>query len=87
MIYEFQRDDGEIIEARFPIGKCPRSITCEDGKIAERIFSVPSFTFKEGQEPASTLRSMNEHMRKANIAAGEKGRKEWKERMPKLKLE
>ena len=88
MTYEFQREsDDVIIEQKFPMGKCPEFIICDDGVRANRIFSVPFFTFKEGQEPSSHLRSMNEHMRKANIEAGERGRKEWKERMPKLRLE
>lgn len=86
-IYEFQKEDGEIVCKQFPMGKCPKEIECDDGIKARRIFSSGiSMSFKEGQETSAKLKSMNEKMRKANIEAGERGRKEWKQRMPKLQL-
>ena len=85
--YEFQKGNGEVVCRQFPMGECPKEILCDDGASAKRVFSSGVFiSFKEGQETSSKLKSMNERMRKANIEAGERGRKDWKERTPKLHL-
>lgn len=47
MIYEFQKEDGEVVSCSFKMGECPKSIVCDDGQKAVRIFSVPSLIIKE----------------------------------------
>ena len=47
-IYEFQREnDLKIVEKRFPMGECPRSIVCDDGVTAHKIFSIPNLIIKD----------------------------------------
>lgn len=46
MIYEFQKEDKEIVSCNFKMGECPKSIVCDDGQKAVRIFSAPSLIIK-----------------------------------------
>lgn len=88
--YDFKRDDGAWIEVAFPIGKCPDTMTCDDGVKARRGWrpdSLPSVSWKDGQETDAYRSARDERRTKDNMAAGERGRGEWKERMPKLRLE
>lgn len=83
-IYEFERADGKIETRIFTVAEAPRTIRCEDGKMAKRVISAPAFFDLKGSGfPSQTFRR-NADMTKRNIKAGERGRKMWKERMPKL---
>ena len=88
--YDFKREDGEWTVKSFPIGQCPSEITDDDGVKAKRGWrpdSIPAVKWKEGQEPIETLRQMNRRRTQDNINAGNRGRDEWRERMPKLACE
>ncbi len=81
--YDFRRGDGKIVTRRFPISDIPDEITDEDGARAVRIFSSFNYKFRAGQEPPGALKSMSERRRRDNINAGDKGRGEWREVMPR----
>lgn len=51
MIYEFQADDGEIIQENFPMKFCPEIGTplVRDGKTYKRIFSRGGLLFNDAQ--------------------------------------
>lgn len=85
-IYEYERPDGRVLERAFPFGKAPAAVTDEDGAVATRLYSPPSFGWREGQESESFLASRNESRTRDNLAAGDRGRASWRERMPKLRL-
>ena len=88
MRYEFKRPDGEWVEKEFPIGTCPSEITCDDGVVARRGWrTAPSVSWKPGQESEYEKIRKKEQRTKDNLAAGDRGRNEWRERMPKLRLE
>jgi len=38
-LYDFEREDGRIVERVFPMAKCPRTIKCSDGVLARKIIS------------------------------------------------
>ncbi len=81
--YDFEREDGEIIEMLFPFGKCPQEITCPDGVKARRLYAAPGIGWKAGQEPPSVLAQQREARTRDNINAGNRGRDAWRERIPK----
>ena len=87
-VYEFKREgDGRHVTREFPIGTCPREITDEDGVIARRVFTTPAIKWAAGQESEWEKIRRKEAAIRDNRAAGDRGRDEWKERMPKLRLE
>ena len=69
---------------QFRMGEAPKSLKCECGEKALRVFSS-NFVLKGPGDhwPTQQLRRKNE-MTKRNLAAGKRGRGKWKERMPKL---
>ena len=83
-VYEFAREDGKHITRQFPIGTCPTEITDEDGTIAKRVYTSPSIHWKAGQESPYEKIRQREARGRDNIAAGERGRKDWEQKMPKL---
>ena len=85
--YELKKEDGTVVVRQFPIGTCPAEITDSDGRVAKRKFTAPGISWKPGQESEHEKMRMKEARTRDNIAAGDRGRKEWRERMPKLKLE
>lgn len=82
--YDFEREDGEVIEMVFPFGQCPKEITCPDGVKAHRVYAAPGVAWKAGQEPPSVIAQMRESRTRDNINAGNRGRADWRERSPKL---
>lgn len=51
--YEFKREDnGEIVEASFPIGKCPQQIICDDGVTARKIISASNIVIHGSSSPS-----------------------------------
>ena len=82
--YTFQREDGKCVDKIFPFGQCPKEIVDDDGVRAVRIFKPFNIAWKAGQETDAQLWALSDKRKKANIEAGERGRKMWKERKPKL---
>lgn len=83
-VYEFLRADGRRIERRFPFGQCPSEIVDDDGVRARKVFSVVGMKWREGHETSSSVSAQSERRRRENIAAGDRGRAEWRERTPKV---
>lgn len=78
-LYAFQTDDGEEIERRFPMGECPKEITLDDGRIAKRVFSVPSLSmFSDGHASGDGAARLNADMRRRQEEAGRKMWDNWK---------
>lgn len=85
--YEYIRPDGEWVTRVFPFAQAPATIVCEDGVVAKRGYrTAPNISWKPGHESQSEIVRKREARTKDNIAAGKRGEKEWRERMPKLKL-
>lgn len=66
MIYEFQKENGDILQANFKIGECPKSITCDDGTVAVRIFSAPSLIIKSAPKSDYSAKVRQETLDRAN---------------------
>lgn len=78
-IYEFKKENGEIIEQIFPIGKCPSEITCEDGKKAIRIISNSYIAFFDGNGSSNSNASkLNKQMNRRQKQADSRMRQRWK---------
>lgn len=77
MLYEFRRPDGSIVEKSFPMKDCPKSIVCDDGVEAVRIFSVPRVSMFGANGTASDASKLNADMRARNEAAGRRMRDNW----------
>ena len=41
MFYEYECKDGHVTEKRFKIGEAPKSIMCDCGKVARKLFGKP----------------------------------------------
>lgn len=81
-IYEFEREDGEIVEKLFPISNIPDEIICSDGVKATRKLYPSSFgVVWKGALPYGQVLKRKEQMTKKNIEAGKRGEKEWRERL------
>lgn len=86
MIFEYIRPDGEWVERKFPIGKAPSTIVCEDGVEAKRGWRTPpAVSWAEGQETEYGKWKKKQSRTRENQEAGKRGEHEWRERMPKLK--
>ena len=78
MRYEFRREsDGVVVERSFPMSDCPKSIVCDDGVVAKRIFSVPKITMFGTNGTAGDASRLNADMRARNEAAGRRMRDSW----------
>ena len=85
--YDFQREDGEIVQEIHSIKNIPDEIVCEDGQTAKRILSQwkGGMIFKgPGDHWPTQQNKRKTEMTKKNEAAGKRGEKKWCERMPKL---
>lgn len=77
-LYAFQKDDGTVVEQFFPMGKCPKEITCQDGSKAYRIYGCANVTYKGGFLPTSVAEKRNKEMRKRQALADKRMRQSWK---------
>ena len=81
-IYVYVDSDGNEIERLFPISNIPNEIELEDGKIAIRKKYPTSFgVLWKGQLPTGEVMKRKEQMTKRNIEAGNRGRKDWRQRL------
>lgn len=78
-LYSFQTDDGEEVERRFPMGKCPKEIALDDGRIAKRVFCAPDVSmFSGGHAFGDGATKLNADMRRRQEEAGKRMRDNWK---------
>lgn len=81
-IYEFEREDGEIVEQIFPISNIPDEIICSDGvKAKRRLYPSKFGVIWKGSLPYGQVIKRKEQMTKINNDAGKRGEKEWRERL------
>lgn len=78
VLYAFQKDDGSVVEQFFPVGECPKEITCQDGTKAYRIYGCANVTYKGGFLPTSVAQKRNKQMRKRQAQADKRMRQSWK---------
>ena len=77
-LYAFQKDDGTVVEQFFPMGECPKEITCQDGKKAYRMYGCPNVNYGRGFLPTSVAEKRNKEMRKRQAQADKRMRQSWK---------
>jgi len=75
MIFGYECEDCGGFDRDFPIGKAPREVTCDCGKVAKRTYESCSFILKGGGWP-SKKESFNKEMTQRNEAAGRRMKKE-----------
>ena len=66
MIYEFQKENGEVVQADFKMGECPKSIICDDGEVAIRIFSAPLLIIRSAKKSDYSVKTRQETLDIAN---------------------
>lgn len=77
-IYSFVRPDGVEVEKSFPMGECPKEITCDDGVVAKRQFFAPSIKWSGGFVPPSASAQRKKEMTARNKDVDSRMRERWK---------
>jgi hypothetical protein len=81
-IYVYVDKEGNEIERLYPISNIPEQIELENGEIAIRKKYPSSFgVVWKGQLPTGEALQRKEKMTKANLAAGDRGRAYWRDRL------
>lgn len=80
-LYEFQKDDGEVIELSFKMGECPKEVICDDGQKAVRIYSCPNIGLFSPNGQCNNSSALNADMKRRQ----EKADKSMRERWPSVK--
>ncbi len=83
-LYGFRTTDGDEIELSFPMGECPSEVRLPDGRVARRIFSSPSISFKGGYMPPRASAVRRNDMTRRNQQAHDRGSDYWRSQSPKL---
>lgn len=85
-LYEYECECGKAIVSMFRMGAAAPQVKCEScGAMANRIFGNTGFVLKgPGDHWPSQQLKRKRQMTANNIAAGDRGRDEWRKRTPKL---
>ena len=75
MLFSYGCEECGGFDRDFPIGKAPRGVTCDCGKVAKRTYDGMSFILKGGGWP-SKKGSFNKEMTARNERANSRMRKE-----------
>ncbi len=79
VLYQFKTEDGETVEQRFPMGKCPKEVTLDDGRVAKRVFGAPNIGMfdSHGHATGDAARKLNASMRRKQSEAGSRMKDNW----------